>query len=136
MEADNIKYMTREEIKGLDRSKIKSLQMTSGTTFILIHEKENPHSPFARPGARASRLCRLQRAQLRQDAQHPPLGTPPGARQDGEHAGTSGTKQRAAAPAPDRNDPEVQRAGLDPLFPESGLHLRHDLCPGRGDPAV
>ena len=42
MEADNIKYMTREEIKGLDRSKIKSLQMTSGTTFILIHEKENP----------------------------------------------------------------------------------------------
>ena len=33
--------MTREEIKGLDRSKIQSMQMTSGATILISHEKEN-----------------------------------------------------------------------------------------------
>ena len=41
MEEPKIIYMTREEIKGLDRSKIQSMQMTSGATILISHEKEN-----------------------------------------------------------------------------------------------
>ena len=41
MEDQKIIYMTREEIKGLDRSKIQSMQMTSGATILISHENEN-----------------------------------------------------------------------------------------------
>ena len=41
MEDPKIIYMTREEIRGIDRSKIQSMQMTSGATILISHEKEN-----------------------------------------------------------------------------------------------
>ena len=37
---EKVVYMTPEEIRNLDRSKIYSMQMTSGDVFLVTHEKE------------------------------------------------------------------------------------------------